>query len=315
VETKYKQRLIGVIVLAASAIIIIPALFKSSDNSATTPSVVITEQTPPAPVKPSAQVTVQQSNQAITTVRTEDNTAPPAEPVAQTNPHSTAQNVFSTSTPTTSATQQTPPPAVAVDNQATQNVPVANITTKRISAAEQTSLDETVDQTAKPQNKKVVAKIQDQNDTQSSDDVTTNVEKSNNVAAVRKVSQPQNSAKEKIAALEAQSLASETTTANQKSSAVKTAVTEEPTTVTVPDGSAWVVQLGSFSNLNNAKALEQKLQAKGFNAYLQKAKTAHGAMTKVLIGPETQKSKAQEILSKLKQEMDLKGVIVPYVPV
>lgn len=112
-----------------------------------------------------------------------------------------------------------------------------------------------------------------------------------------------------VAALEAQSLAAETATTNTTA----TTAVSKPIASAV-DGKAWVVQLGSFASVANAKTLEQQLQAHGFTAYLQKAKTSHGVLTKVLIGPETQKAKALKILTQLNQQLKLKGVIAAYVP-
>jgi len=75
---------------------------------------------------------------------------------------------------------------------------------------------------------------------------------------------------------------------------------------------AWAVQLGSFSNVTNAKVLEQKLQGKGFHAYVLKAQNKKGRITKVLVGPEVNKEKAKDLIETLYKEVKLRGIIVKY---
>lgn len=74
--------------------------------------------------------------------------------------------------------------------------------------------------------------------------------------------------------------------------------------VTIPD--AWVVQLGAFSNQDNASRLIKRLRQQGFDAYSK----VGGDTTKVFIGPETRKVQAEKIAQRLQQKMQIKGMVV-----
>lgn len=68
-----------------------------------------------------------------------------------------------------------------------------------------------------------------------------------------------------------------------------------------PSTQAWAVQLGSFSAKINADKLMKSLQSKGFTAYTQTIKSSHGtSMTKVLVGPELLREDADKLQQRLK---------------
>ncbi len=75
---------------------------------------------------------------------------------------------------------------------------------------------------------------------------------------------------------------------------------------------AWTIQIGSFSDKNNALQLVKKLRNKGFAAYSNEVKTGAVSMTRVFVGPELQREKAETILNQLQQQFGLKGVIAKY---
>ncbi len=81
--------------------------------------------------------------------------------------------------------------------------------------------------------------------------------------------------------------------------------------VAVP--TAWVVQLGSFSNSTNAKRLIKKLRARGFDAYTRQTQSVSGVhLTKVFVGPEIHKAHAARLQKRLAGEFHLRGVIRRY---
>lgn len=77
---------------------------------------------------------------------------------------------------------------------------------------------------------------------------------------------------------------------------------------------AWVVQLGCFSGPKNAIALQKQLQSHGYAAYLQSNHISKNALTRVFVGPQTQRNQAVAVLDKLQKELKIKGMIVPYTP-
>lgn len=73
----------------------------------------------------------------------------------------------------------------------------------------------------------------------------------------------------------------------------------------------WMVQLGSFSNTKNAKALVKTLRAKGFSAHAVMAKNAQGkAIMRVFVGPEAVRAKALKVQKRLQNEQNIAGIVI-----
>ena len=75
---------------------------------------------------------------------------------------------------------------------------------------------------------------------------------------------------------------------------------------------AWSVQLGSFSNSENAKRLIEKLRGEGFPAYLERRMEQDGAVFKVRVGPEIQREDAERLRARLEDQFALKGMLLRY---
>jgi Uncharacterized protein conserved in bacteria len=75
---------------------------------------------------------------------------------------------------------------------------------------------------------------------------------------------------------------------------------------------AWVVQLGSFSSEENAQALNQKLRAADFKAFVEPLQQKNVVVYRVRIGPELKHSDAEAINQRLKEKMQMEGIIVHY---
>jgi len=80
-------------------------------------------------------------------------------------------------------------------------------------------------------------------------------------------------------------------------------------------GTAWIVQLASFSKEANAKALQNKLRAQGFTAYIQQAKTSSGIVNRVFVGPFVARHTAEGMLVQINKKLGLQGLVVNYNPV
>jgi DedD protein len=76
--------------------------------------------------------------------------------------------------------------------------------------------------------------------------------------------------------------------------------------------SAWVVQMGSFKNQNNAKQLIDSLREKGYKAFTVETKS--NGQTRVYVGPEPQKSAAVILASKIEHAINMRGVVLMYKP-
>ena len=64
---------------------------------------------------------------------------------------------------------------------------------------------------------------------------------------------------------------------------------------------AWTLQLGAFSDVNNANALRDQLRAKGYKAYTEAF--PDGNLTRVYVGPELQRAAIETLQKKLQQEL------------
>ncbi len=86
----------------------------------------------------------------------------------------------------------------------------------------------------------------------------------------------------------------------QRPSASQIADSETPTIAQSATG-MWAVQLGSFSNEQNAERLAADLRTQGYAAFLSKVDTGSGALHRVRIGPQKDRDSAETVATKLNQ--------------
>lgn len=78
---------------------------------------------------------------------------------------------------------------------------------------------------------------------------------------------------------------------------------------------AWVIQVASFSSSANAEKLKQRLQAKGYKAYVRAAPTASGKqLQRVFVGPELKEAAALRIKADIESTFKLKALIHEFEP-
>jgi DedD protein len=80
---------------------------------------------------------------------------------------------------------------------------------------------------------------------------------------------------------------------------------EQPAARTAPQASPtlagqWTVQVGSFSQSDNAQALQRRLAAEGFEAFVSRVATDAGTMHRVRVGPVPQREAAEQLLTRLR---------------
>jgi DedD protein len=63
---------------------------------------------------------------------------------------------------------------------------------------------------------------------------------------------------------------------------------------------AWTVQVGSFSQADNAQALQRRLVAEGFEAFVSRVATDAGTMHRVRVGPVPEREAADGLLTRLR---------------
>jgi len=79
-----------------------------------------------------------------------------------------------------------------------------------------------------------------------------------------------------------------------------------------PQDGSWVVQLGSFRHQKNVGQLLEKLEKAGYRAFSRPIETRSGPLTKVFVGPDTNKDKLQKALPHLQDITGLKGKVAPF---
>lgn len=75
---------------------------------------------------------------------------------------------------------------------------------------------------------------------------------------------------------------------------------------------AWVIQVGSFLESDNAAALEERLKSFGYRAFVEKVYGDKGPVHRVRVGPELMRSDADVLRDKLEKEAQLSGMVVRY---
>lgn len=66
--------------------------------------------------------------------------------------------------------------------------------------------------------------------------------------------------------------------------------------------SGWAVQLGSFSNAENAERLVSELRAKGYKAFVSRFESSGQKRLRVRVGPEQERARAEQLAQRLRGE-------------
>jgi DedD protein len=85
------------------------------------------------------------------------------------------------------------------------------------------------------------------------------------------------------------------------------------TTAVIPAGS-WILQIGVFSQPENASKKVAELKKKGFDATSGKVKTSKGVVTKVWIGPYKDREAAKRMQDRLQHKTRERGYVVQHKP-
>jgi DedD protein len=77
---------------------------------------------------------------------------------------------------------------------------------------------------------------------------------------------------------------------------------------------AWVVQMGSFRDKNNAHRLTDRLRAAGYKAFTREVAAKHGNQTRVYVGPEFKQIAAAKLSLEIEHDLNMHGIVVTYNP-
>ena len=93
-----------------------------------------------------------------------------------------------------------------------------------------------------------------------------------------------------------------------------------PTVVSLASGAAaaepvsgrWAVQVGSFSDAANADNLIEQLKSASFRAFSERSNAGGRNLIKVKVGPVLEREDAEALLSRVRAETGVEGVVVSY---
>ncbi|SCZ63740.1 SPOR domain-containing protein [Thiohalomonas denitrificans] len=74
---------------------------------------------------------------------------------------------------------------------------------------------------------------------------------------------------------------------------------------------AWAVQVGSFSNSENALRLRDRLRGEDFDAFVEQVKSSGEAIYRVRVGPEASRERAESLMERVKaKQPDLPALVM-----
>lgn len=75
---------------------------------------------------------------------------------------------------------------------------------------------------------------------------------------------------------------------------------------------SWVVQVGSFASRTNALALQKRLRAQKFLAFVEFIKNNNGSVYRVRVGPEVNRAKSEATMQAIQDKLKIKGVVMSH---
>lgn len=275
-DIKLKKRIVGILILVAAGIILIPIVFNRSKN---VDELRLSANIPTPPAQPAQiQLPAIETPKASSAIKP----APAAPQVSSSNPKIVFEEIAVPNNQNTSSESAAPTAEpLAVKPSAPVAAPVSSTTeTENNTTAEIVPL--------KPATESHTATLQA---VPSAEEVPPQLESENTEPAP-------------LVAKPAKPAVVSTTTVQPNSSKTNTppvSTTKKTSPTPAQSTETWAVQLGVFSDKLNADKLVKKLQAQGYKAYSRAIKTSSGkTITKVLVGPETQRVDAQKIQKELK---------------
>ena len=342
-ERKTKQRILGIVVVVALVIILLP-LFQSGKE---VPSEAMLVKAPPFPdqsvqVTAPAQVQSQTASNAtpVASDQQSGDTAQLAMKKISQQPDDTikldSNNVNSQSQVTTSANQ---------DPSANTNVMSATLTSEATTNTSAKINDSTANSTAATTNTDAAVKTAELTSSGAPSDIWSEEEQQeknqpapktimsdDESAALVKAAEQRSGNNKKIntAKLNTAKVLQETElTADGKkvthlSKRIHTAKIKSTPYIRTPDirtpvnsdgllslkNAVWVIQVGSFKNKANALRLVNQLRASGYKAFIQQ----FANNTRVFVGPEIKQGSARALASRLESELQIRGIVLSYKP-
>jgi DedD protein len=82
--------------------------------------------------------------------------------------------------------------------------------------------------------------------------------------------------------------------------------------VRTPVAAGFAVQLGALASEADANALRARARGAGFTAFVERASTGSGVLWRVRVGPELERSRAEQLKTSIAAKLGIDGVIVTH---
>ena len=93
---------------------------------------------------------------------------------------------------------------------------------------------------------------------------------------------------------------------------VEKPVAKAPAPASAPAAASvgWAVQLGAFSNADEANALRDRLRSGGFSAFVEQVPTDRGSLTRVRVGPVASREAAEQLRAQVAARQGVSGMVI-----
>lgn len=77
---------------------------------------------------------------------------------------------------------------------------------------------------------------------------------------------------------------------------------------------SWTLQVASFEDAKNARALKERLQKQGYKAYTTEVVASSGKATRVFIGPKFNKQSLEKVKADIDKPFGVESILIRYIP-
>ena len=298
-EPALKQRLLGAVVLIALAIIFVPMLFSGSGPKQDSSTVNLELPPPPSREFETRVLPVDAGNRDASPMPSRE--AMPAEPV-------TTIDTQAPERPDALAQDQQPVPAASAPVEPVAAEPVAPANPARVEAG-------------KAAGARYLVHLGFYSSNKNADDLVATLKRSG-FAAYAEAAEFNGKAAQRVrvgpfadrAEAEAARIRIKQVRSDVPGSVIalaEDARADAPASAVPADkAGSWAVQLGAFSDVDDANKLRGRLQAAGFAAYVDSLAAEGKTLWRVRAGPETDRGNAEALRARINDKLKVNGIVV-----
>lgn len=289
-ERKTTQRIIGVLVVVALVIVLLPLLFNGNSSLSNQTSEV---KAPPFPDQSASPQASAVSSTPADTITNPSPTASPTASLATDTSAAAAPTLADNNTLTPPPVGGTPPNGLAPE-PAPNTMPTTPNTTPPMPNTV-TPAPNTVPATPAPEATTPTAEPTKTSDTTQSLNVPAMTNSETVATPTPETTAPEEATKQSV---------------KVKVHRSPKHFAQKPQELNNLKNAAWVVQMGSFKNKINAIRLTNRLRAQGYKAFTRETKSS----MRVYVGPEVKQASAASLANKIEQQLNMHGIVVSFKP-